>query len=145
MPEFLSLSPQEFDFDKNRGWRKLSEQKCYQEAAEALTLYVEKRQPPYHVYFHAGQLLATAGNSEKALHMLERAIRPDEESPFKWNSYVRATQAFLRKDRESLLHEREVIAARVDVKGNEMNLRVVDKLVENFGMSYHDAVRSLTE
>jgi len=140
---FLAMGVKEFDLG-GEGWRQLSRRGCKKEAAEALTTYISNHELPTHIYFHAGQLLAATGEYDKAIEMLDRSKRvegPDEA--FKWNAYVLAVRAFLTRDRAELLKQRAVIAGKADVKGNAMNLVVVDQLVKNFDLSYSAAVAEL--
>jgi hypothetical protein len=106
-------------------------------AAKLLDQYNQQRKdisPPQHVLlaFHAGQSYALAGVYGEAIARFEHSFM--EEQPG-WNAYVRATIAFLKKDKKELLEQREKLAA---IKG-QLNLKVVDDLIENFNGSYADA------
>lgn len=137
-PTYTSLSPADFDLKPAMGWRKLYDSGCNVEAAKAVELYLMTGNGTYHVYFHGAQLDAKNGNYQEALRKLRKATRPEltEDSPFKWNEYVKALAAFLEGDLDSLLIQRALVAARQDVKGNVANLAVIDKMTANFGQPY---------
>jgi hypothetical protein len=139
LPRLVEMPHKAFDQDAD-GWRLLSKQGCFREAASAIESFAAAKAAPYNVYFHGAQMHATVGNNMRARELLKLAIRPEmpEDSPFRWNAYVRAVDAFLAGDLSRLRDERAVIADRADVRGNQMNLAVVDRLISNFGRPYGD-------
>ncbi len=94
-PEILSLSFDEFDQDMNNGWRQVAQQLgCEMEAARLIRIYrlnMEQRIPV--LYFHEGQLKASAGDYPGAVSALRQSF--EKQDSFGWNAYVRATMAFL--------------------------------------------------
>jgi hypothetical protein len=139
LPAYEQMSPSDFDFS-DKGWRGLDANKCAPEAAEALRLYIEKHDAPYHVYFHAAQLNASIGRYELARGYLQRAFRPElaPDAEFKWNEYVDAVDAFLAGDLPRLKKARELVSPRLDVRGNAANIKVIDQLIDGFGRPYGD-------
>src|SRR5215510_945608 len=105
----LGLSYQEFDQTPHSGWRALGDEKRYRQAAELIERYLQRhseldRSQLAILHWHAGQMLAIAGDSEAAMkHMSSARVDPEPPtSPLRWNDYVDATVAFLRNDRAKL-------------------------------------------
>ncbi|WP_416762017.1 hypothetical protein ACNI65_06960 [Roseateles sp. So40a] len=142
-PAFAKQTPKEFDLTPGQGWRLLATEGCKAQAAVAIQRFLSEGDRPYHVYFHGAQMDATVGNYPAALEKLQRARRPEmaADSPFKWNDYVDAVAAFLRRDLDSLRRCRQEIAQRADVPGNAANLKVVDQLIDHFGKPYGEIFR----
>jgi hypothetical protein len=74
---------------------------------------------------------------ELAVERFEASIDPNPAME-SWNPYVEATIAFLEGDEQALLAARDAMAATSD---GMMNMPVVDRLIENLGESYMDALR----
>jgi hypothetical protein len=64
-----------------------------------------------------------------------------EDSAIRWNAYVRATIAFLEKDREELMRMRDEIADGPKLQGAIPNLDVVNRLIAHFDSPYSVAYR----
>ena len=146
-PAELRLDYDAFDQRPGSGWRKLAEARKYLEGAGLIDRY-EKREglEPWqriNLRFHAGQMYAMAGVEDKALARFRVSITTDEppDSPIRWNAYVKATIAFLEKDRERLLPLRNEIAQGPTFMGTIPNLDVVDRFLEHFDGSYAKAYR----
>ena len=142
----LALDYQHFDQTLNAGWRGLAHDKKYGEAAALIEAYLARhaeldRFQKVNLHFHAAQVLAFDGDTEAALkHLASSRHEPEfKQSPVRWNDYVAATVAFLRRDREQLLAARERIAGGAAVDGEIPNLDVVDRLVKFFDHSYYEA------
>lgn len=138
----------EFDQAPSAGWRALAEKKQYIEAARTIEDYLQKKRGLLHwqranLNFHAGQMYAFAGRTDAAIARFKRALLDPEppNSPIRWNAYVRATIAFLVKDRKSLESARAEIARGRRINGIVPNLDVVDRLLRHFGKSYAEAYR----
>jgi tetratricopeptide (TPR) repeat protein len=111
--EFLKLSPEEFDQNEEKGWRKLEKAGKPLEAVEVIKKYlkinsdklhtgsVEDRDLEKFMHFHIGQLLALDGqnNYQEAIEYFKKASVPEKEG---WNYYVDGTVAFLTKDSNRL-------------------------------------------
>jgi hypothetical protein len=152
--QMLALDQRAFDQDMNGGWRALSRREgCALAAADLIRDYRQShRLSDTILYWHEGQLRASAGQTETAIALFEQS-RTNPDDGYGWNAYVDATIAFLRVDRPALLAAREALArlpmpagfAPVDTEGRPlqirwpMNMDVVDALVACFGSSYSEA------
>ena len=144
----LSLSYEEFDQTMGSGFRALAQAGCEREAADLIEAYIEATGAGQSsLRWHIAQLRASHGNRVEAVKYARESLREDEDlsrHPLRWNDYVLATIAFLEKDREALVMHRDRVAEGVDAhRGNAMNLRLLDALIENFDASYSEALRSL--
>lgn len=145
----VMLSYQDFDQKLGHGWREFSGKKEYVKAAEVITSYIEKHEELdqrdlANLHFHAAQCFSMDGEDAsivKALEHLQKArVEPEPaDLPVKWNDYVSATEAFLKKDLKSLKAAREKIARGPKMNGEVPNLNVVDRLIANFGKPYAKA------
>jgi hypothetical protein len=98
--------------------------------------------------WHVAQLRAHTGDNAAAIAAAERAIDADEaiDADLKWNAYVRATIAFLKKDRAEFDRQRTTLERAADAhKGNRINLTLVDKLAASFDRSYGEALNAGTD
>ncbi len=142
----LDLSYQEFDQTPAGGWRSLAADKSRRtEAAALIETYLSKhgetgldRFQRANLHWHAAQLLAFAGETEKALgHIPKARLEPEPTgSPLSWNDYVAATEAFLSGDSEKLKAARGRMARQ---KPDDPNLPIVDSLIAHFGEPYATA------
>ena len=152
--QMLALDLRAFDQDMDGGWRALSRREgCTLAAADLIRDYRHSRRLSDTIlYWHEGQLRASAGQTEPAIALFEQS-RKNPDDGFGWNSYVDATIAFLRRDRPALLAARDALArlpmpagfAPVDTEGRPlqirwpMNMDIVDAFVACFGRSYSEA------
>jgi hypothetical protein len=163
--QLLALDEQHFDQDvKNGGWRALTAQPgCESVAADLIRDYRQSHDShATMLYWHEGQLRATAGDYPAAIALLEQARMPPSDSSG-WNFYVDATIGFLRRDRGALLEARSRLAAVRPLNGMAVqdgfvslpmssgqvakvrwppNLDVVDGLVHCFDQPYGAAYGS---
>lgn len=129
---------------KGTSWRALESRGEYRAAAQLLAAYATRHAGSLAeadrvlLHFHAAQEFAFAGDGTEALQHLARARYAVEPSsfPMRWNDYVAATEAFLRRDRAGLLAARERIASGPKWNGEILTLNVVDSLIEHFGEPY---------
>ena len=109
----LSLSFAEFDQTPERGWRSLvshnSSPEEYCRAAHLIDSYITHNKSLTDselaiTCFHAGQLSACAGDSDKALNYFNKSYTYSlaAKTGQAWLLYVRATIAFLKKDEQEL-------------------------------------------
>jgi hypothetical protein len=147
-PKELELSYEAFDQRPGGGWRKIADEGKYLEAAKLIDRYEKEKKgleewERVNLRFHAGQLYAFANQKEQALARLKVALFAKEpaDSPIRWNAYLRATIAFLERDRKQLTELREEIAKGPKHQGVVPNLDVVDRLIENFDKPYSVAYR----
>jgi hypothetical protein len=142
-PAELALDYQAFDQTPGRGWRTLAAAGKHLDGARLIDRYASKKEglEPWqriNLRFHAGQMYAYAGRTDDALARFKGALHDQEpaDSPIRWNAYVRATIAFLEKDRERLLTNHEEIARGPMFMGTIPNLDVVDRLIAHFDAPY---------
>ena len=148
----LALGLDAFDQDMNGGWRTLASRPgCETRAADLIRAYRSFVQQRIGLlYWHEGQLRASAGETEAAIGLMDRSRHPTDEDG--WNFYVDASIAFLRQDRAALLRARERLASlpmpdwargRTRPDGTPvpwpMNLGVVDGFIRCLGRSYREA------
>ncbi len=156
----LGLSFAEFDQTEDNGWRPYYSSKCYVIAADLLVAYVERHpdlvRENYILPFHAGQILAMAGDYDNAVLYLRRGFSSRDSKPIDWNAFVEAHLAFIEKDVEKLAEMR----ARIDKQpamddgpgvpdwavGKKINLDVVDGFLacidKPFAVAYEAPCRS---
>lgn len=140
------------NFDQNLpegGWRKFGH--CQQIAASLLDEYLNRNGNQMTewqantVRWHAGQMHAMIDDYPTALQRFERTFL-SEKTPelIGWNHYVRATIAFLKKDRPALIEARDGLANRPDQIAR-MNLRIVESFVRCFERPYKEAYNSVCQ
>jgi hypothetical protein len=97
--------------------------------------------------FHAGQLYAFDGLYELAIHRFKKSFNPNEEkqSELSWNTYVKATIAFLNKNKAELKSAREEMNLKNETPGNQLNEGVVNRLLHCTDRSYKDAYTRICE
>jgi hypothetical protein len=142
----LDLNYNSFDQRPGRGWRQLAEKGQFLEAAKLIDDYIAKHkdldmsQRP-NLNFHAAQMYAFADDDKTAIDRLNNSTYPFEppELPLRWNAYVYATIAFLKKDMERLKECRKEIAEGPTFEGKKANLDVVDRLIKYFDEPYSKA------
>lgn len=99
----MALDPQSFDQDFSGGWRPVGDEPgCERAAADLLIAYMDHSPhfnpgQPGVIGWHAGQMLAMAGQAELAIAYFDAARGGSPE----WNLYVDATLAFMRRDRNA--------------------------------------------
>lgn len=132
---YFAMDFQTFDQTLGKGWRVLSEKDCPIEAAIVIDQYYYRhistltQQQKRILYWHAGQNYAAGGLENIALIRFRYSFDPDEsiEAPFKWNAYVAATIAFLKKDLKRLIQERDKIAQYPNDNG--INLTIINNMI----------------
>lgn len=139
-PAAMQMSFDEFD-QGEKGWRSLSKEDCFAEAALLIERYSYSYDSKYRVLkWHLAQMHALAGNTAPALAAAELSLNPaqDQMHPqFDWNSYVLATIAFLRNDRANFDTHRAALKAKTAKDSmNAPNDQVLDLLAKCFGKSY---------
>ena len=122
-PTILALPYVTFDQNMDAGWRAVAARaECTVEAADLIKQYRERKDAESRsLAWHEGQLRAEAGQSLDAIALMRSTLRPAllwGRSQDDWNSYVRATIAFLRRDRAGLLDARRRLAAYPDPPAN---------------------------
>lgn len=161
--DYLSLDFWTFDQDPERGWRAiLMTPGCELAAADLIADYhrnLRERGAPvivdhpqgqhtispdgrvFILYWHEGQIRAFEEQTDRAIDLFGKSIKPDSESYQGWNEYVLASIAFLEKDLEELKTQRSLLATKEG--GMQINLGVIDGLIACFEKSYADAYGSV--
>lgn len=118
----LELDTHTFDqsFD-GQGWRRIGHHEgCEAAAADILEAYILFSRPysdgfDHTVKWHAGQLRASAGETDRAIAIFKGTydrLNEDDIDAVEWNLYVDATLAFLQGDYKALVTARDELAAR---------------------------------
>lgn len=142
----MSLDFEAFDQDMNGGWRTYGNQLEFELAAglieEYMTLHPKIEDDQLSVMkWHAGQMYALADKNEKAISFMEASKK--EEDVMSWNTYVDATIAFLKKDKQLLAEKREELEKNsVMPAASDKNLILIKKLEANIDKSYLEALQS---
>ncbi|MEJ6790929.1 hypothetical protein BrevBR_15405 [Brevundimonas sp. BR2-1] len=145
---FLAMDLQAFDQGPS-GWRRFEMVlDCEAETADLIRAYRDRHAPDLTpaqatgLYWHEGQLRASAGETVPAALLMERSIFAGED---RWSVlYKEATVAFLRRDRGALERARAALASlpaedrRVGstVSREIPNLARVDGLIACFDRPY---------
>ena len=97
--------------------------------------------------WHIAQIRAISGDTAEAIKYANSVLVVHEDftkNPLRWNDYVLATIAFLRRDRRVLIaHRDEVARGKADYAGNALNLKLLDSLSTNFDASYKFATQHI--
>lgn len=147
---FRELMEQDFQtFDQSPlGWRQLAK------GDNSTSLEIAQLIDAYHLdkmetltshqrgilYFHAGQNYAFAQLPELSLRRFANSLNPGEPAnpEFHWNDYVRATIAFMKKDRAQL----EAAMGRLGSSshfGDAINFAFVKRFERCFDFTYAEA------
>lgn len=140
----LQLPYQQFDQTEHQGFRLLAEQQCDQQAADLIEAYIAKNQAKQSsLRWHIAQLRASSGDYANAIRYANTVLNEQEDfskNPLRWNDYVKATIAFLERDRKALqVHRDRVVAAAAEHFGNELNGKLLDALLRHFDRDYRYA------
>ncbi|MCK0128996.1 hypothetical protein [Erythrobacter sp. F6033] len=101
----LKLDRNDFDQKMNSGWRRIGESGgCEAAAAELIREWRHaKRDHASILYWHEGQMRASAGQTDEAIALFKLTYKAaEDDADFGWNHYVAGTIAFLQRDRERL-------------------------------------------
>lgn len=125
--------------------RALGERGCFAAAAEAGEDYlirgnIDSERGHSNVLFHIAQNLALSGDERAAARLVAAARRPSQmaDASFDWNTYVRGTWAFLRRDRALLQSAFDTLKGQPG-DGNQTNARVLGGLLHCFEQPYASA------
>jgi hypothetical protein len=140
----LGLPFQEFDQSATTGWRTLSEQACFAEAAVLIRRYREVNPSAHPVLtWHHAQMEAMAGQTDAAMTTARATLRnqrDDEKSVFRWNPYVLGTTAFLSRDLQGLETQRAMLARAAEASDmNLPNAKALARLKACFDRPYREA------
>ena len=161
----LALDFQTFEQDFEQGWQSIARvEECRLAAADLISEYhanlIDAGNPVYleledHgkviisdtgmiplLYWHEGQLRAFDGSSEQtqqAIRLFRLALNPEGQNVRGWNQYVLGSIAFLQKDLDQLIKQRDALALKYP---GTVNLGVLDSMIACFQKSYADAYSS---
>ncbi len=141
---YLRLSWDDFDQSPTSGWRPLAGRQEYAAAARMIENYLDHRKdllPAQRGYsrFHAGQLWALHGETEKALVLFDRATVTDmpPEFPQSFIALVVGTRSFLRTDMANVRAARNKVAAMPGLTTRDsIFLDALDLLTRSEGLTY---------
>ena len=111
----MALDYRAFDQDFTGGWRLIDDQEdCKQTAINMLDSYTARHEYEYKqqrstLIWHTGQVLASTGQYEDAIHYFKQTYNT-EANHAEWNLYVDGTIAFLNKDKPRLIMLRDKLA-----------------------------------
>ena len=88
------------------------------------------------LYWHEGQIRAFGEQTQEALDLFRKSIKPADQNSGDWNSYVLGSIAFLEGDRSALEKAAQIVARWGE---NRPNYKVLDRLLNCFGESYRYA------
>lgn len=142
-PGAIQMAFDEFD-QSEKGWRSLSKDGCFAEAALLIERYAYSLDSQYRLLkWHLAQMHATAGDATAALAAAALSLNPTQEQmhpEFDWNSYVSATMAFLKRDRASFDVHRAALKAKAGKFAmNAPNDQALDRLASCFAKPYAEA------
>lgn len=126
------------------GWRKY--QQCPQLTREIIDEYTSRHEKTLQkqqwdvLVWHSGQISAMMGDYADAISKMKKTFKSNEKATdaFLWNPYARATIAFLKREKSSLVSERKKLARGMS-PFNRLNLRKVDAFIRCFDSSYLEA------
>ena len=143
----LQLDEDAFDQDLEGGWRTIAERNegaCMVVAADLILDYIARHpgglEREYLAHWHAGQMLALAGEDERALNQFRLSFRTRDVASMParmWNTYAGGTIAFMEGDRETLEEARDDLPT-----GPYTNRDVLTGLLNCFGEPYSVAYGS---
>lgn len=140
----LQLPYAQFDQTEEQGFRPLAALQCDKEAADLIEAYIAKNNAKQSsLRWHIAQMRAMSGDYPNAIRYANSVLNAQEDfskNPLRWNDYVKATIAFLERDRKALQYHRDqVAAAKAEHFGNELNAKLLDALLKHFDQDYRYA------
>jgi hypothetical protein len=140
----LGLTVDKFDQGQEGGWRGLAKAGCNAEAATLIERYLVGYESNLRTLkWHQAQLLAVTNQYGSAIRAAEQSINPEQETQhpkFQWNAYVKATVAFLQRDRQKFDMQLLVLKDAVQAEPhNKVNFDIVEGLGSCFDKPYKEA------
>jgi hypothetical protein len=150
---FLDLAWEDFDQDPTGGWRTTADNGDYPGAARMIETYLAHRDdllPAQIGYsrFHAGQLWALHGETDRALTLFDQATVTDmpPEFPQSFNALVLGTRSFLRGDMVAVRGAHDEVAAMPGLTMRDsMFLEALEVLSNSEGMTYLEVYEAAVE
>lgn len=143
---YLDLAWEDFDQNPDGGWRPLADSGDYEGAARMIESYLDHHldlAPAQRGYsrFHAGQLWALHGDTERALGLIDQAMVEDlpPDFPQSFNALVEGTRCFLRGDMTGARTARDEAAAVHDPGPRDLDfLGALELLADSEGLTYRE-------
>lgn len=140
----LGLTVDKFDQGQDAGWRGLAKAGCNAEAATLIERYLIGYESNLRTLkWHQAQLLAVTNQYGPAIVAAEQSINPEQETQhpkFQWNAYVKATIAFMRKDRKDFDVQLNILKEATQVEPhNKVNIDIVEGFAICFDKPYKEA------
>ncbi len=144
----LDLSYKDFDQTMNSGMRVLGNAGCHKETADLMEAYIKTNQATENsLRWHVAQQRAMANDYPNAIVSAKKVLLEKEDfskRALRWNDYVLASIAFWERNKAVLIVHRNIVAkARNEHFENQLNLKLLDVLIENFDKSYQQAASKL--
>ncbi len=122
----------------NGGWRALKDKGRDLEIANLLDSYAKCRKgltsdQKGTIIFHAGQIHANIGESEKALERFAESYNDELNSKYHWNLFVDGTMAFVKRDAAKLKAARDKVEA---LEKDHPYVKTLNNLMRCFGRPY---------
>lgn len=131
--QLMTLSLDDFD-QSEKGFRQYSND--YELVSLLIPEYIEVNQlvprQSRNLHWHLGQIHAFNDNAQAAILEMQQSYIGDHPT---WDSYVKGSIAFLKKDKPKLLEALETLRQQ----DNQMNLEFLEKFVKHFDKSYAEA------
>jgi hypothetical protein len=153
----LAIGYHDFDQSDTSGWRVLRYRQCSNEALRLIDAYLRENAAHLrdneraNINFHAAQIALFLDHPNNALTYLRRSYLSTDTTNawLDWNSYVRATYAFVTGDRPTFDSFYQVLASREvpqrhceagdQCMGHDANYSAVDRLRNCWGQPYRIA------
>lgn len=149
--ELISMNWHDFDQTDHSGWRIFMDNKEYKTAAELIEKYLQSHpdlNPTYKKVslFHKAQMLASAGEYQKATASFKQSFRGDPEAEedklMLWDVYALTMIAFLEKDKARFEKYHEIYR-KYSEKNQSIRLNLLKKMSENFEKSYIELTEAI--
>lgn len=145
--KWINYDQKTFD-SKTCCWRELAEERKFNESANLILNYLKNGKPnnKQSLNWHAGQMLAFAGNYKSALKYMGKTYSVFQkwfggEDGKAWFFFAKGTTSFLKRDKAKL----ENIIRRWKKKlPLDKNLEELERLNANWNLSYENATSGNT-
>jgi tetratricopeptide (TPR) repeat protein len=149
--ELRRMDWHEFDQTDHSGWRIFMDNKEYKIAAKLIDKYIQLHpdlDPTYKKVslFHKGQMLASAGEYQKAAESFKKSFRgnpkAEEDKLMLWDVYALTMIAFLEKDKARFKKYHEIYK-KYSENNQSIRLNLLKKMSENFEKPYIEITESI--
>jgi tetratricopeptide (TPR) repeat protein len=149
--ELRRMDWHEFDQTDHSGWRVFMDNSEYKIAAKLIDKYIQLHpdlDPTYKKVslFHKGQMLASAGEYQKAAESFKKSFRgnpkAEEDKLMLWDVYALTMIAFLEKDKARFKKYHEIYK-KYSENNQSIRLNLLKKMSENFEKPYIEITESI--